>query len=59
MTAEVGPTHGMRFYAGYPLEDPDGHRTRLFSDHDASALQNLGLTIQEHVFGIKARTAWP
>ncbi|CAN5311643.1 hypothetical protein BH11ACT4_BH11ACT4_23620 [soil metagenome] len=46
----------VRFYAGYPLETPDGHRVgalcivdstpRSFSESDASLLRELALTVQ-------------
>jgi hypothetical protein len=62
----VTGTHGIRFYAGYPIEDPDGHRIgalcimdtepRPFTDHDASALRTLALTIQEHFYGTRTGT---
>jgi hypothetical protein len=62
----VTGTHGIRFYAGYPIEDPEGHRIgalcimdpepRTFDDHDASALRTLALTIQKHFYGPKTNT---
>ncbi|ROS52635.1 GAF domain-containing protein [Frigoribacterium sp. PhB24] len=51
---------GIRFYAGYPLESPDGHRVgalcvmdteaRRFSTADATALRSLALAVQRHLF---------
>jgi hypothetical protein len=47
----------IRFYAGYPIESPDGHRVgafcitdpqpRRFTDRDARLLRNLALQAQE------------
>lgn len=51
---------GIRFYAGYPLEAPDGQRVgalcvmdteaRRFSTEDATALRALALAVQRHLF---------
>ncbi|QNE47479.1 GAF domain-containing protein [Glaciihabitans sp. INWT7] len=48
---------GVKFYAGYPIEAPDGHRVgalcvmddapRRFSDAEAALLRNLALRVQE------------
>lgn len=53
-------SHGIRFYAGYPLEDPQGHRIgalcimdthpQAFTDYDAAALRSLALDIQKHIY---------
>lgn len=52
----VGGVGGPRFYAGYPIESPDGHRVgslclidskpRRFSDRDHSLLRQLALRLQ-------------
>jgi hypothetical protein len=51
---------GVRFYAGYPIESPDGHRVgalclmdtrpRTFTDAEAGLLRSLALRIQEHLW---------
>ncbi|MBF4600399.1 GAF domain-containing protein [Frigoribacterium sp. VKM Ac-1396] len=51
---------GIRFYAGYPIESPDGQRigalcvmdqeARRFSTADATALRSLALAVQRHLF---------
>lgn len=51
---------GIRFYAGYPIESPDGQRVgalcvmdqeaRRFSTADATALRSLALAVQRHLF---------
>jgi hypothetical protein len=51
---------GVRFYAGYPIESPDGHRVgalclmdtqpRSFTDAEAGLLRSLALRIQEHLW---------
>jgi GAF domain-containing protein len=58
-TLVTGPHH-IRFYAGYPLQDPQGHRigalclmdTRPtpFTDNDADTLRTLALRIQKHIY---------
>jgi hypothetical protein len=50
----------MRFYAGYPLESPDGHRVgafcvmdtnpRSFTPEDVSLLRSLALRAQDHLW---------
>ncbi|WP_165068399.1 GAF domain-containing protein [Marisediminicola senii] len=52
--------HGVRFYAGYPIEAPSGHRIgafcvldvqpREFSDADASILRSLALEAQRRLW---------
>lgn len=56
----TGPT-AVRFYAGYPIESPDGHRIgalcimdhqpREFTTMDASLLRDLALRVQDLVWG--------
>lgn len=51
---------GIKFYAGYPIESPDGQRVgalcvmdqeaRHFSTADATALRALALAVQRHLF---------
>jgi hypothetical protein len=51
---------GIRFYAGYPIESPDGQRigalcvmdteARRFSTADATALRAIALAVQRHLF---------
>ena len=51
-----GSTDPVRFYAGYPVEAPDGHRVgalcitdcqpRVFTGSDASLLRDLALQVQ-------------
>jgi lysophospholipase L1-like esterase len=53
---------GVRFYAGYPIESPDGHRVgalcimdtrpRSFSRQDALLLRNLALEAQSVLWGL-------
>ncbi|CAN5502998.1 hypothetical protein BH10ACT4_BH10ACT4_09950 [soil metagenome] len=53
----VAGAGGVRFYAGYPIESPDGHRLgalcvmdvepRRFTSADASLLRSLALRVQE------------
>lgn len=55
----TGPDE-VRFYAGYPIESPDGHRVgalcvmddapRHFSDREAALLRSLALRVQELVW---------
>ena len=55
----TGPPH-VRFYAGYPIEAPDGQRVgalcvmdtapRHFTAQDATALRNLALSVQQHLY---------
>jgi GAF domain-containing protein len=52
---------GVRFYAGYPIEAPNGQRVgalcvmdtqpRTFTTHDAEMLRTLAHTIQTHLWG--------
>lgn len=56
----VADEPGIRFYAGYPIESPDGQRVgalcvmdqeaRRFSTADATALRALALAVQRHLF---------
>jgi hypothetical protein len=60
----TGPA-AVRFYAGYPIESPDGHRLgalcvmdrqpRRFSEADASLLRELALRVQELVWSSAGR----
>ncbi|MFP7761371.1 GAF domain-containing protein [Marisediminicola sp. LYQ134] len=57
--------HGVRFYAGYPIESPDGHRVgafcvldsqpRTFSDDDAILLRSLALEAQRRLWELSRR----
>jgi GAF domain-containing protein len=61
----TGDEH-VRFYAGYPLEAPDGERVgalcivdtqpRTFSTSDASLLRELALRVQSTLWGVRAST---
>jgi len=52
---------GVLFYAGYPLESPDGHRVgalcvmdvepREFTEGEAVLLRDLALRVQDHLWG--------
>lgn len=58
--ALVTGAHGIRFYAGYPLEDPQGHRIgalcvmdrepQPFTEQDAAARRSLALSVQAHLY---------
>jgi hypothetical protein len=62
----TGPT-AVRFYAGYPIESPDGHRIgalcimdsqpRQFSTTDASLLRTLALRVQQIMWGADSPTS--
>ena len=51
---------GVRFYAGYPIESPDGHRVgalcimdtepRRFTPHDAALLRSMAEGVQAHLW---------
>ncbi|WP_167756882.1 GAF domain-containing protein [Leifsonia flava] len=57
----------IRFYAGYPIESPSGHRIgalcvmgvqpRAFSDHDSALLRQIAQRVQERLWALSEENA--